>query len=58
LPEKKGDAMKARLRTKILFSVGLIIFVVLGTSTLLHIRKLKKDYLEALEWRSEAMGIS
>ena len=45
-----------RLRTKILCSVGVIIFVVLGTSTLIHIQDLKQDYLEALTWRSEALA--
>lgn len=45
-----------RLRTKILCSVGVIIFVVLGTSTLIHIHDLKQDYLEALTWRSEALA--
>ncbi len=45
-----------RLRTKILLSVGVIIFVVLGTSTLIHIHNLRQDYLEALTWRSEALA--
>jgi methyl-accepting chemotaxis protein len=44
------------LRTKILLSVGFIIFVVLGTSTIVHIRDLRQDYLEALSWRSEALA--
>ncbi len=44
------------LKTKILLSVGLIIFLVLGTSTIVHVRNLKKDYLEALTWRSEALA--
>ena len=48
--------MKSRLRTKILFSVSLIIFVVLGISTFIHIQELKRDYLEAIGWRSEAMA--
>jgi methyl-accepting chemotaxis protein len=47
---------KLSLRTKILLSVGLIIFVMLGTSTLVHIRDLQHDYLEALTWRSEALA--
>lgn len=47
---------QSSLRTKILLSVGLIIFVVLGTSTLVHIQDLKQDYLEAIEWRSEALA--
>lgn len=48
--------MKSSLRTKILLSVGLIIFVVLGTSTLVHIQDLKRNYLEALDWRAEALA--
>ena len=44
------------LRTKILFSVGLIIFIVLGTSTMIHIQDVTGDYLEALTWRSEALA--
>jgi methyl-accepting chemotaxis protein len=48
--------IKLSLRTKILLSVGLIIFVVLGTSTVVHIQDLKQNYLEALEWRSEALA--
>lgn len=48
--------MKSSLRTKILLSVGLIIFVVLGTSTLVHIQDLKRNYLETLDWRAEALA--
>ncbi|MBD3309049.1 HAMP domain-containing protein, partial [candidate division KSB3 bacterium] len=48
--------LKISLRLKILLSVGLIIFLVLGASTLIHIRDLKRDYLEALEWHSEALA--
>ncbi|GAK60693.1 PAS modulated sigma54 specific transcriptional regulator, Fis family [Candidatus Vecturithrix granuli] len=48
--------MKWNLRVKILFSAGVIIFVVLGTSTLIHIYGVQQDYLEALEWRSEALA--
>jgi serine phosphatase RsbU (regulator of sigma subunit) len=44
------------LRIKALVLVGLIVFCVLGTSTLINIRYLKKQYLEALEWRSEALA--
>jgi PAS domain S-box-containing protein len=44
------------LRTKILLSVGCIIFIVLGTSTMVHIHDLRQDYLEALTWRSEALA--
>lgn len=48
--------IQSSLRTKILLSVGVIIFVVLGASTLVHIRDLEQDYLEAIEWRSEALA--
>lgn len=48
--------MKWNLRAKILFSAGVSIFVVLGTSTLIHIYRVQQDYLKALEWRSEALA--
>jgi hypothetical protein len=35
--------------------VGLIIFAVLGTSTFMHLRNMRKDYLHAIEWRAEAL---
>ena len=47
---------KLSLRTKILLSIGFIIFIVLGTSTFVHIRNLRDDYLETLTWRSEALA--
>ncbi len=47
--------IKLSLRTKISFSVGLIIFIVLGTSTLVHIQNVKRNYLQAIEWRAEAL---
>ncbi len=43
------------LRSRLLMSVGLIIFVVFGTSTWMHVNDLKRDYRTALEERSEAM---
>lgn len=46
---------KTSLRTKLLVSVGVIIFIVLGTSSFLHIQDLQRDYLEALEWRSKGL---
>ena len=45
-----------RLRTKILLLVGVILFLSLGLSTMIHIRDLKQNYLEALEWRAEALA--
>ena len=47
---------RLRLRTQILLSVSVIIFVVLGTSTLIHIRDMQRDYFESLTWRSEALA--
>ena len=43
------------LRSRLMVSVGLIILMVLGTSTWMHINDLKHDYRVALEERSEAM---
>ncbi len=48
--------MKVSLRTKVLLSVGLIIIMVLGTNTFVHIRNLRQNYLEAIGWRSEALS--
>ena len=48
--------LKWSLRVKILCSVGLIILVVLGTSTLVNISRVQQDYFEALEWRSQALA--
>ena len=48
--------MTLSLRTKIVVSVGFIIIVVLGIITIVHVQNLKHDYLEALEWRSEALA--
>ncbi|PIE35802.1 hypothetical protein CSA56_02665 [candidate division KSB3 bacterium] len=44
------------LRTKILLSVSVILFFVLGTSTIVHIQALRQDYLEALTWHSESLA--
>jgi methyl-accepting chemotaxis protein len=54
--EKEVSIMQLSLRAKVLLSVGLIIFVVLGTSTVVHIQDLRRYYLEAIEWRSEALA--
>jgi methyl-accepting chemotaxis protein len=50
--------MKMSLRKKILFSVGLIIVVVLGSSTIVYIQNLQRDYKEAINFRSEALAQS
>ena len=47
---------KTSLRIKFLFSVGCIVFLVLGASTLLHIRVVEQYYLEAITWRSEGLA--
>jgi hypothetical protein len=47
---------QSSLRTKIFVSFGFIIFLVMSVSTFAHIQELKRDYLEALEWRSEALA--
>ena len=52
----KSQVITSRLRTKMLFSVGITIFVVLGTSTIIYIQGLKRNYLEAVEWRSERLA--
>ncbi len=49
--------MKLSLRTKILLSVGCIIVIVFGTSTLVNIRNLKQEYVRAIEWRSDALAL-
>ena len=46
------------LRIKLLLSVWLLLFLVLGTSTILNIASLRQDYLEAIEWRAEALAQS
>ncbi len=48
--------IQSSLQIKMAGSVGLIIFIVLGTSTLVHIRNVKRNYLEAIEWRAEALA--
>ena len=50
--------IRLRLQTKILLSMGIIIFVVLVTSTYIHIQDLGQVYLKALEQRSEALAQS
>ncbi len=48
----------ASVRIKLLLSVWLLIFAVLGTSTIVQVTTLRRDYLEAIEWRSEALAQS
>ncbi len=44
-----------KLRTKLIIAVSLIIMLVLGITTALSILDWKRDYLQAIEWRSEAL---
>jgi sensor histidine kinase regulating citrate/malate metabolism len=48
--------MHTSIQTKVFFSVGAIIVLVLGTSTLLHVRDIGQEYLQALTWRAEGMA--
>ncbi|PIE31433.1 hypothetical protein CSA56_18325 [candidate division KSB3 bacterium] len=48
--------MRWNLRVKMLLSVGAIVLIVLGTSTVVHISGVQQDYLETLEWRSQALA--
>lgn len=48
--------MRWGLREKFLVSTGLIIFCVLGISTLVQIQYSKREYIEAVEWRSESLA--
>ena len=44
------------LRVKILLSVDVIIFIVLGASTIVYINNLRRDYIEALSQYHLAAG--
>ncbi|GAK59811.1 methyl-accepting chemotaxis sensory transducer [Candidatus Vecturithrix granuli] len=44
------------LRSKILLAIGMVIFVVLGTSTYVHLQVMKQDFLESIKERSEALA--
>ncbi len=57
LEQKRGNTrVMFSLRIKMLLAVGLLVVIVLGTSTFVHIRTLNNNYLEALEWRSKALA--
>lgn len=43
------------LRARVICSVGAIITLMLGTNTFVHTQIMRRDYLEAIEWRSEAL---
>lgn len=56
-PMKLQHVFLARsLRTKILLSVGCIILAVLLANTVVSLCDFKRKYLEAVEWRSEALA--
>lgn len=44
------------LRTQAIVSVSVIILLVLGTNTLISVRDFTRNYLEAVQWRSEALA--
>lgn len=44
------------LRNKMLLAVGMVILAVLGTSAYVQLQVMKRDFLEAIEWRSEALA--
>ena len=46
------------LQVRMLFSLWITIFVVLGANTAFTIYDMKQDYLEAIRWRSEALAQS
>lgn len=50
--------MKWGLRAKVLLSMGLILLIVQATSTVVHIQNLKRNYLEAIEWRAKGLAHS
>ncbi len=52
------NSHRMSLRAKMLLSIGFIIFVVLGTSTLIHIHNVRQIYLKEIELRSEALAQS
>ena len=49
--------MDISLRTKILLSISVIVFLVFGTSTVISISDLKHEFIQAIEWRSDALAL-
>lgn len=50
--------MKFRLQTKILTSFAVIILVILGLNTFVHIQNSQRDHLEALAWWADGVAKS
>lgn len=48
--------MTLPVRFKLLSSIGFILLVVMSTSTYIHIQEMKTDYVETINWRSEALA--
>jgi nitrate reductase gamma subunit len=48
--------MRISIRLKVLLSVGLTVFVVLGTTTIFYIRDLKQHYVKTIQLRSDALA--
>jgi len=48
--------MRWTLRTRILLSVGVVIFFIQGVNTFLNVRFLQRDYFKSVEWRSAALA--
>ena len=46
------------LHSKIMIFIGLLFLVTICTSSLLYVRNLRKNYLEAIEWRSVTLAQS
>lgn len=55
LQKKKGGQS---LQTKIMLFIGMTILVTVGISTFLYVKDLRKNYLEAVEWRSVTLAQS
>lgn len=49
---------RLNVQTKMLGFVGIMIVIVMSISTLVHIGNSKRDYLETIGWRSEALAQS
>ncbi len=48
--------MKSSLRTKFMVPVGIIMFIMFGTSTFIYIQDLTQNYLDSIEKSSEALA--
>ena len=48
--------MKSRLRTNFMVPIGIISFIMLGTTTFIYIQDLTQNYLETIEKSAEALA--